>query len=42
MNIPIVRHPEKINKPATPLKKNQRGLDQKFLIVKFFYQPKLL
>ena len=29
MNETIVRHPEKINKPTNPLKKNQFGLDQK-------------
>ena len=25
-----IRHPEKVNKPISPLKKNQSGLDQKF------------
>ena len=36
------RHPEKINKPINPIKKNQIGLDQKLLTHKFFFKQKKL
>ena len=33
-----VRHPEKVNKPNNPIKKNQFGLGLRLLIQKFFFK----
>jgi len=42
MNIPIVRHPEKINKPATPLKKKPTWIRSKIFDSKIFLSTKAI
>jgi len=42
MNIPLVRHPEKINKPATPLKKKPTWIRSKIFDSKIFLSTKAI